>query len=845
MAISRIRCDIRGIVQGVGFRPFVYRLAIRHGLTGWVCNTSGGVIAEAEGPADGLAAFVAAIRIEAPPLAVIGSLECRDLPPAGDDRFVIRESAAGGQDIELSPDWDVCPDCLRELFDSNDRRYRYPFITCTNCGPRYSIITGTPYDRPLTTMAPFVMCPSCRAEYDDPADRRFHAQPNGCPACGPSLALRDAGGEEVAGDPVTEAVALLAGGQILAVKGTGGYHLAVDAADDEAVRELRRRKQRDEKPFALMAPGLAEIRTFARPDPFEERLVASPERPVVLVPQRDGHNLSPAVAPANGYFGVMLPSTPLHHLLLRGNFRALVMTSGNLSDEPIACHDGDARKRLGGIADLFLSHDRAIRTRLDDSVIRVFQGNPLFLRRSRGYVPRAVPLPAPQRSVLAMGAELKGALCLTRGDRAFLSQHIGDLKNPETLASLEETAAHLRRILEIEPELVAHDLHPDYLSTRWAGETFGIPKVGVQHHHAHLAACMAENGLEGEVIGVIFDGTGYGTDGTIWGGEFLVGGYDSVRRAGHLRQVPLPGGDAAVREPYRTALAWLREAFGPAAFDLPLPFVTSLTGEERKLFDRMIERRLNSPLTSSCGRLFDTAAALLGVRTRVTYEGQAAIELEGLAERGAERPAFSFLIERQPPWSPPPSTALRTGIESISAHVNRNSPVFLPPLQGEGRGGDGVTYEMPAICFQQPHPPPNLPHEGGGTKSPELVLKPHERGGTDTTSAASFILDMTPAIRELTAAVLAGEDRASLARAFHRTLAEGAAELCAALREETGLERVVLSGGVFQNKLLAEGVHDLLTARNFQVFTHRLVPPNDGGIALGQAIIAGRSRVCA
>ena len=769
MAIKRIQCDIRGIVQGVGFRPFVYRIANRFGLTGWVCNTSGGVILEAEGKEADLDAFATAIRSEAPPLAVIGVLEKHDIPPAGGDRFVIRESAAGESTIEIAPDWDVCPDCLRELFDPADRRYRYPFITCTNCGPRFSIITGTPYDRPFTTMAPFVMCPLCQDEYDDPADRRFHTQPNGCPECGPRLALTDAAGRPVAGDPLATSIALLAGGKILAVKGTGGYHLAVDAANDRAVRELRRRKQRDEKPFALMAPGLAEIRQFASPDPFEERLIASPERPVVLVRKRDLNPLSPEIAPANGYFGVMLPSTPLQHLLLRGNFPALVMTSGNLSDEPIAYRDGDARERLGGVADFFLSHDRSIRTRVDDSVIRVFQGNPLFLRRSRGYAPRAVPLPAAQRRVLAVGAELKGAVCLTRGDRAFLSQHVGDLKNPETLASLEEAAAHLEEILEIEPELVAHDLHPDYLSTRWAAGMTGLPKVGVQHHHAHLAACMAESGLEGDVIGVIFDGTGYGADGTVWGGEFLVGGYGSVRRAGHLRQVPLPGGDAAVREPYRTALAWLREAFGPAAFDLPLPFITALSAGERKLFDRMIERRLNSPLTSSCGRLFDAAAAIIGVRTRVSYEGQAAIELEGLAERGAERPAFSFHIE------PPPAAG----------------------------------------------------------------------GGTDTTGAACFVLNMAPAIRELTEAVLAGEDRASLARAFHLTLAEGVAELCAAVREETGHDRVVLSGGVFQNKLLAEGIHDLLTARNFQVFTHRLVPPNDGGLALGQAIIAGRSSVCA
>jgi hydrogenase maturation protein HypF len=434
------------------------------------------------------------------------------------------------------------------------------------------------------------------------------------------------------------------------------------------------------------------------------------------------------------------------------------MTSGNLSDEPISFQDKDARHKLGAIADYFLTHDRGIHTRVDDSVIRVFQGNPLFLRRSRGYAPRAVTLPAGQRSALAVGAELKGTICLTRDDRAFLSQHIGDLKNPETLASLAETTAHLQKILEIKPEVVAHDLHPDYLSTRFAEGLAGLPKVGVQHHHAHLASCMAENGLEGNVIGVILDGTGYGPDGTVWGGEFLVGCYEAFRRAGHIRQVPLPGGDAAVREPYRVALSWLREAYGPAAFDLPLQFIAALLPEEKKLFDRMIERRINSPLTSSCGRLFDAVAALLGVRTVVTYEGQAAIELEGLAERGTPGPVLPFSI--------------------------------------------------------------------------------------DTTDDDCLVLDFRPMVREITEAVLTGDDRADLARAFHATVAKGTAEMCIAIREATGLDRVVLSGGVFQNRLLAEGVHDLLTARKFQVFTHRLVPPNDGGLALGQAIIAGRSQIC-
>nr|WP_330217057.1 carbamoyltransferase HypF [Geobacter pickeringii] len=520
----RIRITVEGIVQGVGFRPFVFRLAERHGIAGWVRNTTTGVVIEAEGDAAPLDSFRSGLEAEAPPLAVIAGIAAEEIPPAGDTTFAIAESAGSAGTVRVAPDGDVCPDCLRELFDPADRRYRYPFITCTNCGPRYSIITAVPYDRPHTTMAGFPLCDACRAEYENPRDRRFHAQPLACPACGPRLRLVDAAGRELPGDPVEEAAALLAGGKIVAVKGTGGYHLAVDPLNDTAVAELRRRKKRDEKPFALMAPDLEGVRRFTLADPLEERLLTAPERPIVLLRKRPGNPVAPLVAPANGYFGTMLPSTPLHHLLLRERFAALVMTSGNLSDEPIAHRDDEARERLGEIADAFLVHDREIRTRSDDSVIRVFRGNPLFLRRSRGYVPREVRLPAAGPAVLAVGAELKGALCLAAGDRAFMSQHIGDLKNAATLASLGEAADHLRELLGIEPALVAHDLHPDYLSTSYAEGIAGLPRIGVQHHHAHMASCMAENGLEGETIGVIFDGTGYGGDGTVWGGNSSWGG---------------------------------------------------------------------------------------------------------------------------------------------------------------------------------------------------------------------------------------------------------------------------------------------------------------------------------
>jgi hydrogenase maturation protein HypF len=631
-------------VQGVGFRPFIYRLANNYRLTGWVMNTPSGVALEVQGPKEDVDDFRGAIPKQAPPLAVISSLRVEETATVEESGFVIRESGGGGGEVQIAPDCDVCPDCLAELFDPNDRRYRYPFINCTNCGPRYTIIKGVPYDRAFTTMAVFPMCDDCRAEYEDPAHRRFHAQPNACPVCGPALTLLDCRGKEFGGEPLDTAIRLLKEGEILALKGLGGYHLAVDACNDEAVQELRRRKKRDEKPFAVMSPDLAAIAEYAVFDETEKKLLSGPERPIVLLRKREENRIAGLVAPTNGYFGVMLPYTPLHHLLLRGNFTALVMTSGNLSDEPISYTDDEALERLGDIADFFLTHNREIHTRTDDSVIRVFRGNPIFMRRSRGYVPRAITLPEIRKNVLAVGAELKGTVCLTRGNRAFLSQHIGDLQNAATLRSMGETVSHLERILKIEPEVVAYDLHPDYLSTSYALDVNGLPKIGVQHHHAHLASCMAENGLEGETIGVVFDGTGYGPDGTIWGGEFMVGGYGGFERKGHFRTLPLPGGDAAVREPYRMALSYLYAVFGDQLFDLPLSCVTRVPAGERKLFLKMLERRLNSPLTSSCGRLFDAVAALIGLRGKVSYEGQAAIELEALAETAGCDGAYPYDI---------------------------------------------------------------------------------------------------------------------------------------------------------------------------------------------------------
>jgi len=752
--MKRSRIKIEGIVQGVGFRPFVYRLAVGFGLDGWVGNNSAGVLIEAQGADAALAEFIRLLTAEAPPLALITRLESLEIPLVADSGFSITASSSSAGSTLISPDCDVCPDCLHELFDPADRRFRYPFINCTNCGPRYSIITATPYDRPHTTMAAFPLCPECAAEYHDPADRRFHAQPIACAVCGPQLQLVAADGKTVAGDPLQGAIEALQAGRIVAVKGIGGYHLAVDPANGKAVAELRRRKKRDEKPFALLTESLQSAASLAHVSDSEGRFLTGVERPIVLLRKRADSGIAAEVAPANDYFGLMLPSAPLHYLLLRGNFPALVMTSANISDEPLLYRDDEALQQLAGIADLFLRHNRAIHAPCDDSVIRVFRTHPLLLRRSRGYVPRAIRIPAIGRAVLGAGGELKAAICLAQGEQAILSRHLGDLKNAATLSEYRDCIASLQQLAGIAPQAVGHDLHPDYHSTARAAELHGLKQTAVQHHHAHLAACMAENLLEGEAIGIIFDGAGYGADGTIWGGEFLVGGYSGYRRAAHLRQMLLPGGDAAAVEPYRMAISLLYQLHGDRLFSLPLSCLQEVSPPQQPLFLQMLTRGINSPLTSSCGRLFDGVAALLGVRNRMNYEGQAAIELEGLAERGR--------VDRLYP-----------------GEINR----------------DDETLQ----------------------------------------------LDWLPLIGALLADVLAGVPAADIAATFHHSLAAAATAVCSEIRRESGCGRVVLSGGVFQNRLLSEALVSLLENDGFTVFTHRLVPPNDGGLALGQAMIAGRS----
>jgi len=784
--VVRTAVRVEGIVQGVGFRPFVYAQATRLGLGGLVGNDVDGVFAEVEGAPEAVTEFLRALERDAPPLARVERVTATAMAPAGTASFeIVASDPAGRRRTLIAADTATCADCLRELADPADRRFRYPFINCTNCGPRFTIVRDVPYDRPLTTMAPFAMCERCAAEYHDPADRRFHAQPTCCPACGPRLALLDAAGKpadsgsfaalwraqrsaicppprptalEMAGE-------LLRSGQILAVKGLGGYHLAADASAADAVATLRARKHREDKPFAILAADVAAARRLCEVDAAAADLLAGRARPIVLLPRRPGADVAAAAAPGNRQLGIMLPYTPLHHLLLAAVARPIVLTSGNVSDEPIAYRDDDALDRLHGIADAFLTHDRAIHIRTDDSVARAVRGRPMLLRRSRGYVPEPVTVRGGfPRPVLACGAELKNTFCLAKGRHAFISHHIGDLENAETLRSFTEGIAHFSRLFDIAPQVVAHDLHPEYLSTKYALDLDGVDLVGVQHHHAHIASCLADNGVEGPVIGVAFDGTGYGTDGTIWGGEFLIADLARFLRVGHLAPVPLPGGAAAIRQPWRMAAAYLDVASlnpgDPGVRPGGLGVRPGGLGVARRnagnwdTIVAMARRRVNAPLTSSAGRLFDAVAAALGVRDEITYEGQAAIELEQLADP-AETLAYRAAIETAP-------------IEAGEPFLVRGADLVAAAVDDLARG---VPAELIAARF----------HNG----------------------VAALIVDG-----------------------------------CLLLREEHGLATVALSGGVFQNLLLLGRTVAGLERQGFTVLTHSRVPCNDGGISLGQAVIA-------
>jgi len=780
--------SVRGIVQGVGFRPFVYGLAVKHNLKGWVYNTSEDVRIEVEAEAEAIKQFEQELRTKAPPLAHIENITVEYHRPVGYENFEIRQSQAQRGKYQLiSPDIATCQACLDELLNPEDRRYRYPFTNCTNCGPRFTIIEGMPYDRPKTTMRYFQMCPQCQAEYDNPLDRRFHAQPNACPKCGPHVELVDNRGNLVNdSNPVAAAGRLLREGKIVAIKGLGGFLLACDATNDSAVRTLRQRKNRPSKPFAVMVATVEEAKKHCYVLPEEERLLTSQQSPIVLVIWREGSSVSREVAPNFWFLGVMLPYTPLHHILLRDTGRPLVMTSGNLSEEPIARDNDEALRRLSGIADYFLVHNRDIYSRYDDSVAIVERGTSQLVRRARSYAPYPVHLPFKTRQVLGCGAEEKNTFCLTKDNYAFVSQHIGDMENMETLEHYDSTMSLYKRLFHIEPEIVAHDLHPDYLASKYARELgeSGTKLVPVQHHHAHIASCMADNGLESPVIGVAFDGTGMGADGNIWGGEFLVADYRNFRRAGHLEYLPLPGGDAAIKRPYRTAIAYVLTLLGedalndviaasrsnvfasPDAIGAKQSQIASVRGASEVEIDvikRQIERKVNSPLTSSVGRLFDAISALLGIRGAIDYEGQAAVELE--------MAAYSGVI------------AASVSDEAIS------------------NAQEGYPYSI-------------LTNKG--------IRIVH--------------------LRDLLAAVIAdlhqGIPNGIISLKFHNTVARMISEVCHSIADETGISRVALSGGVFQNRLLLRKSINLLENSGFQVFTHRQAPCNDGGISLGQAVIA-------
>jgi hydrogenase maturation protein HypF len=632
--IERRSIQVRGVVQGVGFRPFVYRIASDEALAGFIGNDTDGVTIEIEGSPESLNSFLNRLRAEAPPLSRIDSVTIRELAPTGETGFrIIASEVHGAVSTGIPADAATCPDCLRELLDPADRRFRYPFLNCTNCGPRFTITRRIPYDRPQTSMDIFKMCPACQAEYDDPLNRRFHAQPNACWECGPQLSMESADGARItAVDVVAETITRLAAGEILAIKGIGGFHLAVDAINDEAVMRLRRRKHRHGKPLAVMVPDLDSARELCDLTAAEASLLITPARPIVLARACSNNGIAPSVAPGIPWLGVFLPYAPLHHLLFAdARLKALVMTSANLSEEPIAIDNDEARARLGNIADAFVIHNRQILQRCDDSVVSVVDGAPQIIRRARGFVPLAVPLPFDSPPLLAVGGHLKSVFALARGRFAYQSQHLGDLENITGLDFFRESLDHLMRTFEIEPQAVVHDLHPGYLSTQWAKEWAaerGLPLVAVQHHHAHIAACMAEHSLEGPVIGLSLDGTGYSTDGRIWGGEVLIAHLDRFERFAHLDYVPMPGGDAAVREPWRMAFAHLIAA---GFSNTEARELTGASETEGNLLPRMIERGINAPFTSSLGRLFDATAAVILSRRKVDYEAQAAIELEGVA----------------------------------------------------------------------------------------------------------------------------------------------------------------------------------------------------------------------
>jgi len=844
---TRLKLTVRGAVQGVGFRPFVFRLATGLRLAGWVNNSPQGVFIEVEGPALELEKFLLRLEAEKPPRSFIQSLEASWLDAVGFDKFEIRPSETGGDKTALVlPDIATCPDCLREIFDPRNRRYRYPFTNCTNCGPRFSIIESLPYDRANTSMKAFTMCPECRAEYDEPHSRRFHAQPNACPVCGPRLELWQSGtgilpvsnskkdGDRRDACPTSDDALLAAAqaireGIIVAVKGLGGFHLMADARNDKTVQLLRERKQREEKPFALMFPSLASVKAECEVSPLEERLLRSPESPIVLLRRIQSSILNPPsslschIAPGNPNLGVMLSYTPLHHLLMAELGFPVVATSGNLSDEPICTDEHEARERLGGIADVFLVHNRPIVRHVDDSIVRVMLDRELVLRRARGYAPLPITIGGtssaspknlqkqnqgvaelrPPKIVLAVGAHLKNAVALLVGNQVFISQHIGDLETEQAHTAFRRVIADFQKLYEAVPQIIAADLHPDYLSTKFAlerrapsrhesskprlaGTVPGVPKIiQVQHHIAHVLSCMAENEITPPVLGVSWDGTGYGTDGTVWGGEFFLVTDESAERIAHLRPFPLPGGDKAVKEPRRTALGLLHEISDDKVFEQKkLAPVAAFSSAELATLKTMLAKKLNSPVTTSMGRLFDAVASLINLRQQIRFEGQAAMELE-------------FALD---------------GIETDEAYE-------LQLVESALQSSAGVP---PAISTLRDMDRNKIPasHAGG---TPALPL---------------YVLDWSPMVEAILADVQQGVSVGIISAKFHNALAES----IVAVAKRAGQNRVVLSGGCFQNRYLTERTVRRLQAEGFRPYWHQRVPPNDGGIALGQVVAALRRK---
>jgi len=779
---TRVHIAIRGAVQGVGFRPFVYRLATEMSLGGWVLNSPGGVFIEAEGNRESLDSFILRIGEEKPPLASIQSMECTFLDPSGFSPFEILKSTASGETGTLVlPDIATCPECLAEIADPANRRYRYPFTNCTNCGPRFTIIESLPYDRPNTSMKSFPMCEECRREYEDPANRRFHAQPIACPACGPRLALWDERGDPLGRDheALLHAARMIREGRIVALKGIGGFQLLADAGNDDAVNRLRTRKHREEKPFALMATDLATVRRLCDVSPLEERVLRSPEAPIVLLRKRRGgvqHPLTQPgspVAPGNPFLGIMLPYSPLHHLLLRELAFPVVATSGNLSDEPICTGEQDAVRRLGLIADGFLVHNRPIVRHADDSIVRVILGRELVTRRARGFSPLPVRLGHETPEMLAVGAHLKNTVAVSRGENVFISQHIGDLETKESLDAFHRGVSDMLSMFAVTPSRVVSDLHPDYLSTGFA-KSAGFPLVTVQHHHAHVVSCMAENGLRGTALGISWDGTGYGTDGTIWGGEFLLTDGASFERVAALKRFRLPGGEAAIKEPRRQALGLLFEILGAEVFDRPdLQPARSFARNELAALRTMLVRGVNAPYTTSAGRLFDAVASITGLQQVSSYEGEAAMALE-------------FALGNDPAGEYP--------FDIMDSGEDRSRRKAAGP--GEDR--------------------PRREAAGSGEDRPRWTV------------------DWSPMVRELLNDMKRGVEPAVVSGRFHNGLAETVVKVA----RKTGENRVVLSGGCFQNRYLTERIVRRLQEEGFRPYWHQRVPPNDGGIALGQIAVA-------